>query len=62
MTSASTTNSRQQFSQAEATRPFAITFTDGHYAVWQCKNKGHAYERAAQTYPQRTVKSVEPVK
>ena len=49
-------------SDTTQTFPFAITFEPFHYAVWQCRNKEHSAQRAAETYPNKTVVRIEAVK
>lgn len=53
---------KSQQSDTTQTSPFAITFDPFHYAVWQCRNKEHAAQRAADTYPNKKVVSIEAVK
>lgn len=36
---------------ADGLKPFAITFNDGYYAVWQCWSYDHAEERIRRAYP-----------
>ena len=46
----------------DTTKPYKIVFADGHLAVWQCYDAKHAAERAKNTYPQKIVRTISPVK